>query len=112
MKVFEGAMVVLFAALGVRSLLHWARRPFEGVDARDHVLFALFVTGRVGLWFGLAGLFLLYALTDTRGRAFIDDVRSYDWFVLVFMGLAAIQFLAGYFLGRRSVTRPQDDPDR
>lgn len=108
MKVFEGAMVVLFTALGLRSLLHWGRRPFDGVDVRDHVLFALFVTGRVGLWFGLAGLFLLYALTDTQGRAFIDDVRSYDWFVLVFVGLAAIQFLAGHFLGRRSTTRPQD----
>ena len=111
MKVFETAMVALFTALGVRSLLHWGRRPFEGVDVRDHVLFALFVTGRVGLWLGLAGLFLLYALTDTRGRAFIDDVRRYDWFVLMFVGLSAIQFLAGYFLGRRSVTHPQD-PDR
>lgn len=108
MKAFEGAMVALFTALGVRSLLHWGRRPFDGADVRDHVLFALFVTGRVGLWFGLAGLFLLYALTDTQGRAFVDDVRSYDWFVLVFVGLAAIQFLAGYFLGRRSMTRPQD----
>lgn len=102
MKVIEVAMVALFTALGVRSLLHWGRRPFEGVDVHDHVLFALFVTGRVGLWLGLAGLFLLYALTDTRGRAFIDDVRRYDWFVLVFVGLSAIQFLASYFLGRRS----------
>ena len=108
MKVFEATMVVLFAALGVRSLLYWVRRPFDGSDVRDHVLFALFVTGRVGLWFGSAGLFLLYALTDTRGRAFIDDVRSYDWFALVFVGSAAIQFLAGYFLGRRSETRSQD----
>ena len=102
MKVFEGVMVVLFGALGVRSLLYWGRRPFDGVDARDHLLFALFVTGRVGLWFGLAGLSLLYALTDTLGRAFIDDVRRYDWFVLVFAGLAAMQFLASFFLGRRS----------
>lgn len=108
MKGIEFAIVALFTGLGVRALLHWGRRPFDGVDVRDHVLFALFVTGRVGLWFGLAGLFLLYALTDTRGRAFIDDVRSYDWFILVFVGLAAIQFLAGYFLGHRSETRPQD----
>jgi len=108
MKVVEVATMALFTALGIRSLLHWGRRPFDGVDLRDHVLFALFVTGRVGLWFGLAGLFLLYALTDTRGRAFIDDVRSYDWFVLVFVGLAAIQLLAGYFLARRSESGPQD----
>ena len=62
----------------------------------------MFVTGRVGLWFGLAGLFLLYALTGTQGRAFVDDVRRYDWFVMVFLGLAALQFLGGFFLGRRS----------
>jgi len=110
-NVFEVVIVALFTALGARSLLHWGRRPFDGVDAWDHVLFALFVTGRVGLWFGLAGLFLLYSLTDTRGRAFIDDVRRYDWFVLVFVGSTAIQFLAGYFLGRRAEARSQDPDD-
>ena len=102
MKAFEVAMVVLFAALGVRSLVYWARRPFEGDDPRDHLLFALFVTGRAGLWFALAGLFLLYALTGTEGRAFVDDVRRYDWFALVFAILAAAQFVGGWFLGRRS----------
>ncbi len=102
MKIFEIAMVVLFGALGVRSLVYWVRRPFDSVDPRDHVLFALFVTGRVGLWFAVSGLFLLYALTGTLGRAFIDDVRRYDWFLLVFVALSAIQLLAGYFLGRRS----------
>jgi hypothetical protein len=70
-------------------------------DPRDHVLFALFVTGRAGLWFALGGLFLLYAFTGTRGRAFVDDVRKYDWFVMVFLALTTLQLLAGYFLGRR-----------
>jgi hypothetical protein len=102
MRVFEIAALVVFAALGVRSLVHWARRPFDSRDPRDHLLFAMFVTGRVGLWFGLAGLFLLYALTGTQGRAFVDDVRRYDWFVMVFLGLAAMQLLGGFFLGRRS----------
>jgi len=102
MKAFEVAMIVLFAALGVRSLIYWARRPFESHDPRDHLLFALFVTGRAGLWFALAGLFLLYALTGTEGRAFVDDVRRYDWFALVFAILAAAQFVGGWFLGRRS----------
>lgn len=102
MKVFEIAMLMMFGALGVRSLIHWARRPFDSSDPRDHLLFAMFVTGRVGLWFALAGLFLLYALTGTQGRAFVDDVKQYDWFIMVFMGLAALQFLGGYFLGRRS----------
>jgi hypothetical protein len=95
-------MVGVFAALGIRSLVHWARRPFDSVDAGDHVLFAMFVAGRAGLWLAMAGLFLLYGLTDTRGRAFIDDVREYNWFVIVFIALAALQLLAGFFLGRRS----------
>ena len=94
-------MVVMCGAFGVRSLIYWIRRPFDSADRRDHVLFALFVTGRVGLWFAIAGLFLLYAFTDTQGRAFVDDVRMYDWFLLVFVALSAMQLVAGYFLGRR-----------
>lgn len=50
----------------------------------------------------VAGLFLLYALTNTHGRAFVDDVKRYDWFIMVFLGLSALQLLGGYFLGRRS----------
>jgi uncharacterized membrane protein len=103
-KAFEISLVVVFAALGVRSLVHWVRRPLESRDLRDHVMFALFVTGRVGLWLALAGLFMLYASIDTQGRAFTDDVRQYDWFVLVFVVLAVLQLLGGYFLGRRSAS--------
>jgi hypothetical protein len=101
-KGIEIALTVLFGVLGIRSLVHWTRRPFESRDARDHLLFAMFVTGRVGLWLSLSGLFVLYALTNTQGRAFIDDVRSYDWYVMVFVVLAVIQLTGGYFLGRRS----------
>jgi hypothetical protein len=102
MKAFEIVLVVVFAALGIRSLVYWIRRPFESRDPRDHLLFAMFVTGRVGLWFALSGLFLLYASVDTQGRAFTDDVRRYDWFFMVFVVLAALQLLGGYFLGRRA----------
>ena len=102
MDVIEVGLVALFGALGIRSLAHWARRPFESRDARDHLLFAMFVTGRVGFWFALAGLFALYAWTNTQGRAFIDDVRVYDWYVMVFVVLAVLQLVGGYFLGRRS----------
>jgi hypothetical protein len=102
MKAIEIAMIAIFTALGIRSLVHWIRRPFEGRDVRDHLLFAIFVTGRVGLWFGLAGIFLLYALTSTQGRAFTEDARQYDWFVMVFVVLAAMQVLAAFFLGRRA----------
>lgn len=102
MKAVEAALALLFFLLGVRSLVHWLRRPFDSRDVVDHVLFALFVTGRVGLWFALSGVFGLYAFTATEGRAFIDDVRAYDWLLIVFGLLAAMQLLAGFFLGRRS----------
>jgi hypothetical protein len=102
MKVIEIALVVAFGALGIRSLAHWIRRPFESRDARDHLLFAMFVTGRVGLWLALSGLFVLYASTNTQGRAFTDDVQKYDWYLMVFVVLTVIQLIGGYFLGRRS----------
>jgi hypothetical protein len=102
MKAIEIVLVALFGALGIRSLVHWIRRPFESRDARDHLLFAMFVTGRVGLWLALSGLFVLYASTGTRGRAFTDDVRMYDWYLMVFVVLTAMQLVGGYFLGRRS----------
>jgi hypothetical protein len=101
-KGLELALAVVFGLLGIRSLLHWGRRPFESRDVTDHVLYACFVTGRAGLWFALAGLFALYATTQTQGRAFIDDVRAYDWLLAVFLLLAAMQLLAGFFLGRRT----------
>jgi hypothetical protein len=102
MKAVEIALIVLFGALGIRSFVYWTRRPFESRDARDHLLFAIFVTGRVGLWFALAGLFVLYASTGSQGRAFTDDVRMYDWYVMVFVVLTVMQLIGGYFLGRRS----------
>src|SRR5206468_2086247 len=56
---FETAVAVVFGAFGARSAAHWFRRPFAGTDATDHLLFALFVLGRVGLWWSLAGLFAI-----------------------------------------------------
>jgi hypothetical protein len=69
------------------------------------VLYALFVTGRAGMWFVLATAFTLYALTDTRGRAFTDDAAEYRWLYLVFLALGALQFVTAYFLGRRAGRR-------
>ena len=62
MDAIEIAAAVVFAALGVRSLVHWVRTPYESRRASDLVLYALFVTGRVGMWFVLATAFTLYAL--------------------------------------------------
>lgn len=112
MRAIELVLAVVFAALGIRSFVYWARRPFETTDRTDAVLYALYLTGRVGLWFAFAGMFLLFATVGTvdpvtgarvpaEGRAFIDAAKQYRWLVLVFLGLAVLQLVAGWFLGRR-----------
>jgi hypothetical protein len=109
----EAAIAGVFALAGLRSLVHWIRRPFESSDVRDHLLFALFVTARAGVWFALAGMFLVYATVATvdpvtglrvpaEGRAFVDSVQAYDWLFLIPVVLGAIQFVTGWFLGRRT----------
>jgi hypothetical protein len=94
-------LVGAFAAGGLRSLWAWSRRPFEGTDVRDHLLYALYVTGRAGLWFSFAGFFLISATTGVEGRAAADELSRFRWYVLVPIALAALQLVAGYFLGRR-----------
>jgi hypothetical protein len=118
MKVVEWVVAAMLAAGGVRSLWIWSRRRFEGNDLVDHLLYAMFTTGRVGLWFALAGLFAMYASTDVEGRAFIDDVERFRWYVIVPIALSAMQFLAGQLLGRRtpaarrrSTATPDSDGD-
>lgn len=106
MRVVELAIAGLFALGGLRSLWVWSRRPFESTDVRDHVLYALHLTGRIGLWFALAGSFLIFASIQTRGRAALDDVERYRWYLVVPLVLAALQLVAGWFLGRRSTDGP------
>ena len=113
MRIVEMVIAGMFAALGVRSLLHWLRRPFEGRTPGGHALFALHVMARAGAWFSLATLFVLYATVATtdpvtseriaaEGRAFTDAAREYAWLYLVLFSLAALQFVSGWFLGRIS----------
>jgi len=108
----EWVVVVVLASAGMRSLVYWARRPFDSTDVRDHLLFAAFVLGRVGSWWSLAGFFALSATTrnpDPRGggaalagQAFVDEFRArYWWYPLVVIGFMVLQFIAGFFLGRR-----------
>jgi hypothetical protein len=104
-RAFEIAAALVFAGLGVRSLVHWMRRPYESTRASDLALYAAFVTGRVGMWVVLATAFTLYALTGTKGRAFIDDAREYRWLYVVFLALGGLQFVAAYFLGQRAKGR-------
>jgi hypothetical protein len=106
-RLVELAIAAAFSAAGLRSLWIWSRRRFEGTDMSDHVLYALFVTGRVGLWFAFAGFFLIYASIDLRGRPGLDEVEPYRWYLVVPLVLGAMQLLAGWFLGRRPPTRAQ-----
>jgi hypothetical protein len=105
-RVVETGVAVLFAIAGLRSLWTWSRRGFEGTDPVDHALYALFVTGRVGLWFAFAGFFAIYGSIRSRGAAALDELEPYRWYVLVPLVLGAMQLLAGWFLGRRSGDEP------
>lgn len=112
MRVPELIVAAVFLALAIRSLVHWIRHPLDATSTGDHALFALHVTARVGMWLVLSGTFALYAvvgITDpvtgrripAVGRAFVDAAREYAWLYLVLIGLAAVQFVTGWFLGRR-----------
>ena len=101
-RVFELAAAAAFLYGGVRSLLKWARTSFEGTSTADHAWFALFVASRLGLWLAFAGLFLIYASVDVNRPGFVNEMRRFDWFLIVLVGLAGLQAIAGFMLGRRS----------
>jgi hypothetical protein len=101
-RAVELAIAAAFIVGGVRSVWTWSRRPFESGDVTDHVLYALWVTGRCGLWFAFAGFFLIYAANGAEGRAAIDAFTPFRWYLIVPISLAALQFVAGFLLGRRS----------
>jgi hypothetical protein len=95
----EWIAVAILTLLGIRSLVHWLRTPLVSDDRRELLLFAAFVTCRVGLWLAVAGLFALYATIDAEGRAFLDEAGDLRWYVVVLGVLAGGQFLAGFLLG-------------
>ena len=102
MRVFEIALAIVLALVGVRSLMKWSGRRFEGVDVTDHALYALFVTGRAGLWFAFAGFFAIYATVESPGRPGLDELEQYRWYLIVPLVLASFQLVGGWFLGRRN----------
>ena len=111
MNVAELVAAAVFGLLGVRSLVHWLRRPMESDARRDHLLYALFVASRAGLWFALMGLFLLFASVETQGRAFTDDAARFNWYYVVLAVPAALQFISGFLLGRdRRIPPSEGDP--
>ncbi len=107
----ELAVAAILGTFGLRSVVYWVKRPFDSTDVRDHALYALFLAGRVGLWFALSASFLVLARdTGTRfgeeaapGFAVLSGPERL--FVVAFLALGALQFVAGYFLGRR---RPRE----
>ena len=96
----EWIPAAVFAVLGVRSLVHWLRHPLTSDVRRDQVLFALFVLGRAGLWFALAGLFLLYGTVDAEGRAFAEEAGELRWYLAILAVPSALQFVTAFLLGR------------
>lgn len=99
MRVFEYVLAGVFFALGVRSLVHWLRRPFESRRPRDVTLYALWIFSRAGLWFAVSGVFVISASITETGRAFRDEWSRYSWYILVPLGLAAVQAITAYLLG-------------
>lgn len=114
MRGFAFALTMLFAALAVRSLLHWLRRPIDSTDPRDHALLALFILTRVGAWVLLALWSWIGATLhdpDTgavlQGRAVIDDLADrFLWIPALFVAALAVNAAAGWFLGRRGRLDP------
>jgi hypothetical protein len=100
MTVVEWLLAGLLALLGLRSLVYWARRPIRSRALRDHLLFSLFVTGRVGLWFAVAGVFVISALIGGSGEGFVHEFERFRWYILVPLALAAVQLVTGFALGR------------
>jgi hypothetical protein len=92
MNVVELVVAIVLVLLGVRSVVVWAGRRFDSQSMHDHVLFALFVAGRAGAWFGLAGLFF--------GYAFVKDDATVRPLVIVPIALAALSVLCSWALGR------------
>ena len=106
MRRFEFAIALLLTGFGIRSLWYWARRPFESTAIRDQLLYAVYRTGRVGIWFAIAGLFFLFAFVGASdpepnpvtGELVVDHPSKYAWYVIVFAVLGAMQLLGGWFL--------------
>jgi hypothetical protein len=111
-RTVELVIACVFVAGGLRSIWYWGRRRFEGTDVVDHLLYALYLTGRIGLWFAIAGFFLIYATIDVQGRAALDELEQYRWYFMVPLVLALLQLAAGWFLGRRGPTDEPAPPSR
>jgi len=100
LRIAEIAVAGGFAVLGVRSFVHWIRRPLDSRVPRDQVLYALYRTGRIGLWFAVGGIFLISALTPGERQFFADRFARFRWYILVPLGMGILQLAGAYLLGR------------
>jgi hypothetical protein len=110
-SLIELVLAIGFAALGVRSAVYWLRHPVQTTDITDELLFAAFVTGRVGTWLLASGMFVLFGTIHTVGRAYTDDASQFGWLFIVFLALGAMQLLAAWFLGAREARSEAPERD-
>ena len=47
----------------------------------------------------MSGVFVISASITETGRAFRDEWSRYSWYILVPLGLAAVQAITAYLLG-------------
>jgi len=86
----ELAVAVVLVLFGLRSAWKLTRVRLDLDTFGEHVLYAVHVTARIGVWFVLAALFVGYGL--------VDDAESLAWLLLVLLGMAGAQLLTSFFL--------------
>ena len=102
MKIFELIVASVLVVGGLRSAWSWSKRRFDSPRLSDQILYGLYLTGRIGLWFAFAGFFLIYAALEGQKVGAAKGLDKVRWYVMVPLVLSAVQLLAGYALGRRS----------
>ena len=108
MRNVELIVAAILIAFGVRSLVYWTRRGVDGTRMSHFVWFSLFVLGRVGCWWAIAGVFLISASIPYEGRALIDEWQNYRWYIMVPLAAGALQVVAAWFLAHS--TDGADEP--
>jgi len=81
-KVVELVVAGLLSLGGIRSLVVWIGSEFDARSAREQVLYSLYLTARVGMWFAFAGFFAGYAL--------VDEPQNFAWYVMIPISLVAL----------------------
>jgi hypothetical protein len=92
MRIGAIVLAVLFGLLGVRSAVRWSSVRFEAETSLDHLLYSIHVAARTCVWFALAGVFV--------GFAVLDEPERFRWFIMVPIGLGAVQLLSALALWR------------